>query len=237
MEWITIGLSLWFLIYPNPYKLLLGILLTIPIVGLLLNGLHKPSMATLVEISADKNGEDKFDVADFIDVAAWIIFLRVLFDFEFESFYSMIIPGSIACIIILAVLFLTHKLIENTTRNKWWIYCSLIFNVGLYSYAGTYAANCVYDDSQPTIYPTEVLDKRISKSRRSTTYHVKVAPWGYHHDKEEIMVSSAQYNEVAIGDKINIDLKKGALQYSMVLYSEKNKLIKNKSTLLRLHTL
>ncbi len=49
-------------------------------------------MATLVEISADKNGDDKYDVADFIDIAAWIIFLRVVLDFEFESIYSMIIP-------------------------------------------------------------------------------------------------------------------------------------------------
>lgn len=223
LEWITIGLSIWFLIHPRPYEVLLGILLAIPIIGLLLNGLHKPSMATLVEISADKNGDDKYDVADFIDIAAWVILLRVLIDFEFESIYSMIIPGTLACIIILTILFLTHKLIENTTRNKWWIYTSLIFNVSLYSYAGTYAANCAYDYSQPTVYQTEVLDKRVSKSRRSTTYHVKVAPWGHHYDKEDIKVSSTQFEELTIGDKINIDLKKGLFKIPWY-YIQTNKL-------------
>jgi hypothetical protein len=68
-------------LYPQPYEILLGVLLAIPIIGLLLNGLHKPSLATLVKISADKDGEDKHDVADFIDVAAWVILIRVLLDF------------------------------------------------------------------------------------------------------------------------------------------------------------
>lgn len=214
LEWITIGLAIWFFIYPRPYNILLGILLAIPVIGLLLNGLHKPSMATLVEISADKNGEDKYDVADFIDVAAWVILIRVLLDFEFESFFSLIIPGTITCLIILTILFLTHKLIAKTTRNKWWIYTSLIFNVSLYSYAGTYAANCTYDYSEPTIYESEVLEKTISRGRRSTTYYVEVAPWGHHYDKERISVSGIQFAELNIGDKINIDLKKGLFNIS-----------------------
>lgn len=214
LEWITIGLAIWFFIYPRPYNILLGILLAIPVIGLLLNGLHKPSMATLVEISADKNGEDKYDVADFIDVAAWVILIRVLLDFEFESFFSLIIPGTITCLIILTILFLTHKLIAKTTRNKWWIYTSLIFNVSLYSYAGTYAANCTYDYSEPTIYESEVLEKTISRGKRSTTYYVEVAPWGHHYDKERISVSGIQFAELNIGDKINIDLKKGLFNIS-----------------------
>jgi hypothetical protein len=209
LEYITIGLAIWFLFYPKPYNILLGLLLAIPIIGLLLNGLHRPSMASLVEISADKDGDDKYDVADFIDIAAWVILLRVMLDYEFESFYSMILPGTISCSIILAILFLTHKLISNSTRNKWWIYSSLIFNVTLYSYAGTYAANCTYDYSVPTVYETEVLNKKINKSRRSTAYYVKVAPWGHHYDQEEISVSRNQYDELELGDKIKIDLKKG----------------------------
>jgi hypothetical protein len=209
LEWITITLAIWFFIYPKPYILLFSILLAIPVIGLLLNGLHKPSMATLVEVSADKKGEDKYDVADFIDVAAWIILVRVLIDYEFESFYSLIIPGTIACIVILGILFLTHKLIEKTTRNKTWIYLSLIFNVCLYSYAGTYGANCTYDFSAPTVYETDVVDKYIRKSRKRTTYYVKVEPWGHHYDRENISVSREQYNEIEIGEKVKIDLKKG----------------------------
>lgn len=210
LEWITIGLAIWFVFYPKPYEILLGLLLIIPLIGLFLNGLHKPSMATLVEISVDKNGEDKYDVADFIDIAAYAILIRAFLDYEFESFYSLIVPGTIAFTIILIILFVTHELIANTTRNKWWIYSSLIFNVSLYSYAGTYAANCTYDYSEPTVFETKILDKRIHKgSKGRKTYYIKVAPWGHHYDKEEISVGSTLYEEMYIGENIKIDSKKG----------------------------
>lgn len=210
LEWITIGIGLWFLFVAQPYRLLLGILLIIPILGLILNGLHKPSMASLVEIDLDENGDQKYDVADFIDVAAWIILLRAFIDFEFESFYSLIIPGTIAFSIILIVLFSTHKLIENSNRSKWWIYSSIIFNISLYSYAGTYAANCAYDYSKPEIYETEVLDKRISRGGKGRgTYYIKVAPWGHHHDKENVTISKSHYDDLKLGDSVKIDLKKG----------------------------
>lgn len=210
LEYITMGLGLWFLFYPKPYDILFTALLCIPILGLILNGIPgRPSIASLVEISKDDDGSDKYDVADFIDFAALIILLRVLIDYEFESFYSIIVPGTVAFAIMLIILFATHKVIDKTTKSKTWIYLSLIFNVFLYSYAGTYGANCAYDNSEPTIYNAEVIDKRISKGRRHTTYYIKVTPWGHHYDKEEISVSSSHYDEIQIGQTVKIDLKKG----------------------------
>lgn len=209
LEYITIGLALWFLVFPKPYEILFTILLIIPILGLLLNGLTgRPSIASLVEIKL-KDGDEKYDVADFIDMAAWILLLRVLLDFEFESFYSLIIPCTTGFIIMLLILISTHKLISNSTRNKGWIYSSLIFNVFLYSYAGTYGANCVYDNSKPVVYEAQVVDKRIYRGRKHTSYLIKVTPWGHHYDKEEIKVSRSHFDEIQIGQKVNIDLKEG----------------------------
>jgi hypothetical protein len=211
LEYITLGLGLWFLFYPKPYVILFTALLCMPILGLFLNGITgRPSIASLIEISKDTDGNDKYDVADFIDFAAWIILLRVILDFEFESFYSMIIPGTIAFSIMLIILFTTHKLIDNSTKSKSWIYLSLFFNVFLYSFAGSYGANCVYDKSKPKVYNAEIVDKRIIKGNKGRkTYCVKVTPWGHHHDKEEISVSSSHYDEIQIGQKIKIDLKEG----------------------------
>jgi hypothetical protein len=210
LEYATIFFGIWFLFYPTPYDFLFTTLLCIPILGLVLNGITgRPSIASLVEISKDDDGADKYDVADFIDFAACILLIRVLTDYEFESFYSIIIPGAIAFVIMLIILFVTHKVIDKTTKSRTWIYLSLISNVLLYSYAGTYGANCVYDKSEPTIYNAEVIDKRISKGRRHTTYYVKVTPWGHRYDNEEISVSSSHYDEIQVGQTVKIDLKKG----------------------------
>lgn len=213
LEYLTIGLGLWFLFYPRPYVILFTILLCMPIIGILLNSFNgKPSIASLVEVKKDNDGDDKYDVADFIDFPAWIILLRVLIDFEFESFNSMIIPGTIAFAIMLIILFATHKQIDYTTKSKTWIYLSVIFNVFLYSYAGTYGVNCVYDNSDAIVYNTDVVDKRISKgSKGRKTYYVKVTPWGQHYEEEEISVPSSQYDKIKIGQTVKIDLKKGLL--------------------------
>lgn len=211
LEYITMGLGLWFLFYPKPYDILFTALLCMPLIGLLLNGITgRPSISSLVEISKEDDGSDKYDVADFIDLAAWVILIRVLLDYKFESFYSMVIPGTIAFAIMLIILFATHKLIDSTNKSKTWIYLSLIFNVFIYSYAGTYGANCVYDKSDPIVYDAKVVDKRISKGRKGRkTYYVKVTPWGHHYDKEEISVASSQYDEIHIGQTVKIDLKEG----------------------------
>lgn len=209
LEWVAIVISLWFMFFPVPYRLLLAVLLIIPLLGLILNGWNKPSMISLVELSTDKTKDDKYDVADFIDFPAMAILVRLIYDYEFESFYSMILPGTIACAIILGILFFTHKKIEASTRNRKWIYTSIIFCVSLYSYTATYAINCSFDYSEPKVYKTEVLDKRISRGRRSTFYYVKVAPWGHHHDKEEIKVSGYDYRRLEIGDYVDIVYKKG----------------------------
>lgn len=211
LEYVSIGLGFWFIFYPYPYKILFTVLLCMPILGLLLNGFTgRPSIASLVEISKDEHGRDEYDVADFIDFPAWAILIRVVIDYEFESFYSMLLPVGIAFVLLLLILFATHRIIESSRKSKVWIYFSLIGNVLVYSFAGTYGLNCIYDDSEPIVYDAEVVEKRISVSRKgSKRYLVKVTPWGHHYDREEISVAEEQYEEIIIGETVLIDYKEG----------------------------
>lgn len=211
LELISLVLGVWFLVYPHPYVILFTALLLLPLVGLLLNGLTgRPSIASLVEISNRKDGSNKYDVADFIDFPALIILIRVLLDYEFESLYSAVIPGTLAFVIVLLILFATHKFVVQTTKSKTWIYLSVILNICLYSYAATYGANCVYDTSEPVVYNADVVDKRIQTSSKGRkTYYIKVTPWGHHYDKEEISVPADQYEAIYIGQQVKIDLKEG----------------------------
>ncbi|MBS7786177.1 hypothetical protein KIH23_02615 [Flavobacterium sp. CYK-55] len=210
LEKVTLCMGLWFWIYPKPYTLLFTALLIIPILGLILNGLNgKPSIASLVEINTNEDGDDKYDVADFIDFAAIVIFIRVLKDYEFEDFYSLMIPGMIGFIIMIIIVVATHKIIVDNGKSKLWIYGSLTFNIFLYSYSATYGINCTYDYSKPQVYEAQILEKRISKSRKNTSYYVRVTPWGHHYDSEEISVAPSQYQALQTGQTVKIDLKKG----------------------------
>ena len=216
LEWLTIGLSIWFVLYPYPsYKLLLIILLIIPIFGILLNGLDKPSLASLVDIKLDNKKRTVYDVADFINVAAWAILIRLLWDYKFDDFYSWIIPGIAGSFFTLAVLFSTHKLITENYQDKIWIYASVILNIILYSFAGVYAINCAFDNSKPENYTTTVLVKTIDKyryrGRDRTNYEVTITPWGRYKEHQIVATNASYYNSIKEGDRISITLKNGLL--------------------------
>lgn len=208
LEIISIGLSLWFLFYPEPYNLLLLVLLIIPVLGIFLNGFQEKSLCSLVTINKEKS--KKYDVADFIDMPALVILLRVLLDFHIDDFEGFIVVGSVAFLLVILILFSTHKLIKESKENKIWIYTLIIFNVSLYSYAGTVAINCAFDESKPHKYSTTVIEKRISKGRRGRkTYYIKVEPWRPGYDEEEISVGKSKYNTTSKGDYVNIAYKEG----------------------------
>ncbi len=210
LEWVSIGVSILFWVYPYPYKIIFGVVLSLPIVGLILNGLSRPSLASLVSIS-DQKGEKKYDLADFIEFPGLVILIRVLSDYEFESFYSILKVGTVGFIITLILLRMTHKFVDVTNKNKSLIYLTVIGNIAIYSYAATYGVNCVYDTSEPKVYQAKVIDKTVSRGRRSTTYYLKVEPWGHHIDAERISVASSQYSNTQIGQVVSIDYKEGLL--------------------------
>ena len=210
LEYIAIGLSLWFFFYPRPYEILLIALLLLPFAGMFLNGLHKPSIASLVEI--DRNAKEEYDVADFIDIPAWAILLRILLDYETDSYLAVIVAGTIAFVAICLFLLVTHQQISDSNKDKGWIYGSIIFSFFVYSYSAVIALNCTFDYSEPKEYKTEVIDKHISRSSKGRRwYYIKVKPWGHHYDAENISVSSGEYELYEINDKVEVEYKEGLL--------------------------
>jgi len=207
LEWLSVGLSVWFLLFPIFYEFLFAVVLSLPIAGLILNGISRPSLASLVSI-----GEKKYDLADFIELPGLIILIRVLIDFEFESFYSILKVGTIAFIIMLLLLGATHRIVEKSNKNKWIIYATVIGNIALYSYGATYGINCVYDNSNPEIYEAKVIDKYVHSGRRGRkTYYLQVEPWGHHRDSEKISVPKNEFMDAEIGRTISIYYRQGLL--------------------------
>lgn len=208
LEYVSIGMCLWFVFYPKPYQLLLIVLLLLPFIGMYLNGLEKPCIASLVEIN--RGSKNEYDVADFIDLPAWAILIRVLVDYETDSFVSILLAGSVALVAICIFLFITHEKIRQSNKDKWWIYSSIFFSFFVYSFSAVIAVNCSFDTSEPQVYETTVIDKYISRGKH-TNYYIKVKPWGHHYDVESIRVPSSDYSNYQVNQKTMIDYKEGLL--------------------------
>lgn len=217
-------MSVWFFVHPVPYVPLFCVLLILPIAGLVINGIQTPSMASLVTLKKDRKGQDRYDVADFIDFPAWAVLFRILRAYEFEDVRTLIFPGLLATVIITVILLLTHNRFSDLKQHRTLAYILLVGNCWLYSYGAVYGVNCVFDSSSPSIYPTRVVDKSEHRGRKGRrTYYVHVAPWGHHLDRERISVSRATYGTTAIGDEVDIDLYQGWLGmpwYKMVRHPQ-----------------
>jgi hypothetical protein len=117
LEWVTVAAGIWLWFFPHPYRLAFTVVLLLPIIGLILNGISRPSIASLVSISDSKDGK-KYDLADFLEFPGIVILVRVLLDFEFESFYSILKVGTLGFILLLIVLALpTNWCIKTISIN------------------------------------------------------------------------------------------------------------------------
>ena len=215
LEYLAIFFALWFIFFPKPYILLFTILLLMPVAGLILNGINRPSILSLINIS--HAGKKKYDVADFIDVAAWAILLRVFIDYKLQDYRDLVLPACVSFVFIIGLLLVTHRLIERRQKHRWWIYSMLVFNISLYGIASVVGINCVYDTSNPVVFKATVLDKEVHRHRRGRrSYHITVTPWGWSTSKDELRVSSQKYASLEIGDEVKIDVKKGV--FNMAWY-------------------
>jgi hypothetical protein len=211
LDFVAFACSTWLFIYPYPYKLLFCILLFIPFLGLILNRMAGNSgFDSLIKKVKDKNGNDTYMVAYYINIVSWTVGIKVFIDFEFENIYSIFIHGSVAFIMIAFILFITHHRITGPLKTQLSMYGLLLLNILLYSYGGTYGINCLFDDSKPYVFQTHIIEKHINHHRKSAdTYTVTVSPWGHHFDNESISVSSEQYNRLIEGQAVSMDVKSG----------------------------
>lgn len=211
LDWLTVLLCIWFVLYPHPYGLLFTVILLLPIIGLILHGYSRPSLTSLVTITTTKDNGTDVQTADFIVLPAIILSLRMLLDFEIENFYTLLLDGTITFIILLITIKVLYRNIERESKHKALTYFVVLGNVAIYSLAAVYGINCVYDHSEPMIYKVPIVNKSVY-SGKHTTYYLEVQSWRKLKDSEKITVAKSQYNEKRIGDTVNVVVEQGLLK-------------------------
>ncbi|HXJ12447.1 MAG TPA: hypothetical protein VNH19_09260, partial [Candidatus Limnocylindrales bacterium] len=92
-----------------------------------------------------------------------------------------------------------------------WSYLATLFIAVAYGGGVTAMTDTLLDRSLPRVFQTEVLNKRIS-SGRSTTWYLRLAPWGPQAQPAEVSVHSSLYNSVQPGQIVCVSLYPGTLK-------------------------
>ncbi len=132
--------------------------------------------------------------------------LRAFLDFSIVDAKMLLTPVA-AITAILAGLILTKS---KESSGKVGLKLLIVVFVAVYAYGLTVMGNCLFDRSRPEVFHTQVLEKHVS-SGKSTTYHVKLAPWGPIAEPDDVTVPRMLYDRVSAGKEVSVCRKDGIL--------------------------
>ncbi|HSZ35178.1 MAG TPA: hypothetical protein VK772_17815 [Puia sp.] len=97
----------------------------------------------------------------------------------------------------------------------------MIVFVLIYGFGSIRQINCAFDHSKAEFYDAVVRGRRISRGR-STSYYLRLTPWGPVDNQEETEVRRNFYNKTEVGDTVQVNLKKGLLNIPWYFIQSKN---------------
>lgn len=209
---ITAIVVVWLFFYPRPYKYAVIACVSLPLIGFLSVKFWKG----LIQIDVEK-GSVYPTVAFPILFPGLILGLRVMLDFSIEKYSNIWIPAIVISCIYAALVIVSSKKMSFKNAKAYFSILSYVAFGFLYGYSTVVATNCVFDNSEPKVFASEVLGKTINESRKSKTYYLNLSPWGEKTEAEKISVDSDLYNNIHTGDKVSVYQFKGRLDIPWVV--------------------
>jgi hypothetical protein len=201
LNWAAGITAAWAWIYPNPYPLAMLAAGVLPLIAIVLlarsHGLY--------QIEGRRNDARPSLAVAFIFPSCALAF-RTIQDLHFLEWKPLLL-ATLALAALLTI-FLAQS--DPHFHNRAVAAISLFFIGTMFSFGVIAQFDVLTDRSAPTTYQTHVLGKRADNGR-TTSYFLRVEPWGPRRDSQEIEVSSALYRAISPGQPVSIHLYSGAL--------------------------
>jgi len=196
--------GLWAFFYPQPYELVMGACLLIPVAAIFVLSFYKG----LVSLADKKSAYPS--VAAALMFPGFMLTLRAIIDFDILDYSNLWMLFAFSTVILT---FTILKAVNqfNLQKGSFWSKAVVVFFAAAYSYGVCVMANCLPDRGTPEHFAAAVLNKRMT-SGKSTTYYLEITSWGPVEEEEEISVTSDQYDYAAVGDSIDVYLMQGTLK-------------------------
>jgi hypothetical protein len=199
----TIALCIAAYFMPDYYNLLTGALVALPWIGVWLVARYQP----LYRFGARRNDAHP-DLTAVLMVPGLMLAARALSDvhtFDWSGPLMLALSGGLA-------LSVAALRVDPWFRQQRVAVVLMCFFTLAYGLGAGLEINVLGDSSRPDVYPTQVLGKRVSRGSKSSTYYLRVGPWGPLTAGGEISVPASRYRTTLAGDTVCVFVGKGALQ-------------------------
>jgi hypothetical protein len=204
-RWLNIGagvMSAWGWFYPSPYRAVIGILCLMPWLALALAWRYRG----LFRIDQKRNDPHPTIAYAFL-FPGLVLSLRVIHDVYLVGWQR---PLTIAIIVDGLLCFIASQVDPTLVKNRAAFLLLFIVSIA-YGFGMSTEANALLDRSEPQVFQSHIVSKRISHGR-STSYHVTLDRWGPKTSPDEVMVTRGYYDSFAIGDRACVLSREGALK-------------------------
>ncbi|MGI5172940.1 hypothetical protein H0R92_04975 [Treponema sp. OMZ 840] len=179
----------------------------------------------LLVIMRFSNGTIRFDeqntdlypsiLSPFCFCSAALCFLAVAYTYQIYSLSKQLYVSVFIMLIMFFLYYIcvseSEKKMEKKRFTRIVSVVSILFIMSLYGFGVSVSSNIMFDKSKPTVFEVVVVNKHVSKGKR-TNYYLEVSPWIDGKAKQkEISVGNKLYSEVESGDMVKIKLYKGFL--------------------------
>ena len=204
-RWLTGGvllISAWGFFYPRPYQLIMGILAAVPLLAVMLMFRTRG----LYQVEGRRNDARPSLALPFL-IPGCVLTIRAITGVNFLRWMPLFTLGlAAACALTLLVASADRRLSERRATM------GAIFLIATFYGLGVAAqADELLDRSTPQVFRVAVLSKRVARSSKSTTYFLRVEPWGPKPDANDVSVPGRLYEAVLPRQTVCINLLQGAL--------------------------
>jgi hypothetical protein len=202
---IAVGLGLWAVFYPNPYRFLMTSLALLPWIAIALT----LRSGGLFRLGARKNDPHPTLAAVFL-MPGFVLALRVMTDMNLLDWRaSLYVSAALTCILGIAAV-MSDSSLREAGRATVLVALLSVFCGAAYGFGAGMQTNALLDHSPTRVYRAEITAMRVSHGRH-TSYDLYLTPWGPKLEPDHVTVSRKFYNSVSRGDSVCLALRSGAL--------------------------
>lgn len=199
IAWIAL---LWGFVAPRPYHLVISVLAALPIVSLVLLVRSRG----IYQIEGRRNDARPSLAVPFI-FPGMVLVARTVQDIHLLEWTSILVAAIVCALLLLLVVSACDRAIR---KRPWTAVVILVFGA-FYGWGLIAQANALLDTSPARVFQVAVTGKHMS-SGKTTTYYLRLEPWGPKTASEDVTVPSPLYHYADVGVTVCVDLYPGALR-------------------------
>lgn len=170
------------------------------------------------QITIGHNLGDTLSMLPAFFICLGVLIIRALNDTTVMDYTLFWIPASLVTLVITTFIRYSDTSLKLPTNKPSSYFAIALFTLigAAYAFGLVASINIAYDTVAPTVYKTQVLEKRkyigSSGSRIDfDAYYLKLSSWGPKSDIDEVSVRERQYNRVNPKDSVTVKWYEGAL--------------------------